>query len=145
MCAVSGSWVTGDGRLGLCRLYRIRAGQLPNEQLAHLREVAGDAVLLPGELVDLALGRDAAALSIGFDLGEQLLGLGLGLADDLVGVLLGVADQQPGVLVGVLAGLIGLGAGLGRVLTVENDDSVVVAFGSRNVQIMWPYAKLTKL
>ena len=35
--------------------------------------------------------------------------------------------------------------GLGRVLTVENDDAVVVAFGSRNVQIMWPYAKLTKL
>ena len=35
--------------------------------------------------------------------------------------------------------------GLGRVLAVENDDAVVVAFGSRNVQIMWPYAKLTKL
>jgi len=35
--------------------------------------------------------------------------------------------------------------GLGRVLVVENDDAVVVAFGSRNVRIMWPYAKLTKL
>ena len=30
--------------------------------------------------------------------------------------------------------------GLGRVLAVENDDAVVVAFGSRNVHIMWPYA-----
>jgi hypothetical protein len=35
--------------------------------------------------------------------------------------------------------------GLGRVLVVENDTAVVVAFGSRNVRIMWPYAKLTKL
>jgi len=57
--------------------------------------VGGDAVLLPGELVDLALGRSAAALGIGLDLREQLIGLGLGLTDDLVGVLLGVADQLP--------------------------------------------------
>ena len=35
--------------------------------------------------------------------------------------------------------------GLGRVLVVEDDTAVVVAFGSRNVRIMWPYAKLTKL
>lgn len=35
--------------------------------------------------------------------------------------------------------------GLGRVLLVEDDTAVVVAFGSRRVRIMWPYAKLTKL
>ena len=35
--------------------------------------------------------------------------------------------------------------GLGRVLLVEDDSALVVAFGSRRVRIMWPYAKLTKL
>ena len=35
--------------------------------------------------------------------------------------------------------------GLGRVQLVEDDTAVVVAFGSRQVRIMWPYAKLTKL
>src|SRR5260370_781584 len=75
--------VTGDGRFCLCRLHRIHAWQ----QLAHLRKVAGDAVLLAGELVDLAVGRSAAAFGISVDLGEQLLGLGLGPAGDLAGVL----------------------------------------------------------
>ena len=75
--------VAGYGRFRLCRLHRIHAWQ----QLAHLREVAGDAVLLPGEVVDLAVGSSAAASGIGVDLGEQLLGLGLGLAGDLVGIL----------------------------------------------------------
>ena len=89
--------VTSYGRFRLCRLHRIHAWQ----QLAHLREVAGDAVLLPGEVVDLAVGSSAAASGIGVDLGEQLLGLGLGLAGDLVGILFCVADQLPGVLVGV--------------------------------------------
>ena len=54
-------WVGGDGRVrgrGLgCGL--ARAGQLPAEELAHLRQVAGDAVLLPGQVVDLTLGRGA--------------------------------------------------------------------------------------
>ena len=36
--------------------------------------MAGDAVLLPGQLVDLALGRGAAAFGIGLDLGQQLVG-----------------------------------------------------------------------
>jgi hypothetical protein len=35
--------------------------------------------------------------------------------------------------------------GLGRVQLVEDDTAVVVAFGSRQVRIMWPYAKLTRL
>jgi hypothetical protein len=35
--------------------------------------------------------------------------------------------------------------GLGRVLQVEDDIAVIVAFGSRRVWITWPYAKLTKL
>ena len=35
--------------------------------------------------------------------------------------------------------------GLGRVQLVEDDTAVVVAFGSRQVRIMWPYSKLTKL
>ncbi len=35
--------------------------------------------------------------------------------------------------------------GLGRVLLVEDDAALVVAFGSRRARIMWPYAKLTKL
>lgn len=35
--------------------------------------------------------------------------------------------------------------GLGRVQLVEDDTAVVVAFGARQVRIMWPYAKLTKL
>src|SRR6202051_4705460 len=100
--------VTGYGRFRLCRLHGIHAWQ----QLAHLREVTGDAVLLPGEVVDLAVGRSAAAFGISVDLGEQLLGLGLGLAGDLVGVLFCVADHLPGVLVGVPASLVGLGAGL---------------------------------
>jgi hypothetical protein len=78
--------------------------------------VAGDAVLLPGQLVDLALGHGAAALGVGLDLREQLVGLGPGLADDLVGVLLGVADQLPRVRVGVAAGLIRLRRSLGRAL-----------------------------
>src|SRR3984893_10679215 len=100
--------VTGYGGFRLCRLHGIHAWQ----QLAHLREVTGDAVLLPGEVVDLAVGRSAAAFGISIDLGEQLLGLGLGLAGDLVGVLFCVADHLPGVLVGVPASLVGLGAGL---------------------------------
>jgi hypothetical protein len=35
--------------------------------------------------------------------------------------------------------------GLGRVLVVEDDAAVVVAFGSRRVRIISPYVKLTKL
>src|ERR1700728_3275401 len=35
--------------------------------------------------------------------------------------------------------------GLGRVLQVEDEVAVIVAFGSRRVWITWPYAKLTKL
>jgi hypothetical protein len=35
--------------------------------------------------------------------------------------------------------------GLGRVLQVEDDVAVIVAFGSRRMWIAWPYAKLTKL
>jgi hypothetical protein len=35
--------------------------------------------------------------------------------------------------------------GLGRVLVVEDDAAVVVAFGSRRVRIVSPYVKLTKL
>jgi hypothetical protein len=92
------------------------AGQLPAEELADLGQVRGDGVLLPGQLVDLALGRGAAALGVGLDLGEQLLGLGLGLGHDLVGVLLGVGHQLTGVRVGVAAGLVGLRRGLGRAL-----------------------------
>ena len=35
--------------------------------------------------------------------------------------------------------------GLGRVILVEDDEAVVVDFNSRQVRIMWPFAKLTKL
>jgi hypothetical protein len=35
--------------------------------------------------------------------------------------------------------------GLGRVVLVEDDEAVVVAFGSRQVWIMSPFTKLTKL
>jgi hypothetical protein len=35
--------------------------------------------------------------------------------------------------------------GLGRVILVEEDEAVVVDFGSRHVRIMWPFTKLTKL
>jgi hypothetical protein len=36
--------------------------------------------------------------------------------------------------------------GLGRVILVEEDDAaLIVGFGSRQVRIMWPFAKLTKL
>ena len=35
--------------------------------------------------------------------------------------------------------------GLGRVKMVEDDTAVIVAFGARQVRIMWPYTKLTKL
>src|SRR5690348_10114061 len=55
----------GDGRLGGRRRRRGGHGglaeparHLPAEQLADLRQVGGDAVLLPGQLVDLALGGD---------------------------------------------------------------------------------------
>ena len=107
--------VGGDGRLdrgGPCIAASMPAmpGHLPAEQLAHLGQVAGDAVLLPGELVDLALRGGPAAFGVGLGLGQQLVGLGLGLGDDLVGVLLRVADQLPGVLVGVAPGLVGLRA-----------------------------------
>jgi hypothetical protein len=35
--------------------------------------------------------------------------------------------------------------GLGRVIRVEDDAALVVDFGGRQVRIMSPYAKLTKL
>jgi hypothetical protein len=35
--------------------------------------------------------------------------------------------------------------GLGRVILVEDDEAVVVDFNSRQVRIMWPFSKLTKL
>jgi hypothetical protein len=35
--------------------------------------------------------------------------------------------------------------GLGRVIRVEDDTALVIAFGSRQVRILSPYAKLTKL
>ena len=35
--------------------------------------------------------------------------------------------------------------GLGRVILVEDDTALIVGFGSRQVRIMWPFAKLTKL
>ena len=35
--------------------------------------------------------------------------------------------------------------GLGRVIGVEDDTAVVIEFGSRQVRIMTPCAKLTKL
>jgi hypothetical protein len=35
--------------------------------------------------------------------------------------------------------------GLGRVVMVEDDEAVVVDFGSRQVRIMTPFTKLTKL
>jgi hypothetical protein len=35
--------------------------------------------------------------------------------------------------------------GLGRVILIEDDSALVVDFGSRQVRIMWPFAKLTKL
>ena len=74
--------------------------------------MAGDAVLLPGEVVDLALGRSAAAFGIGLDLGEQLPGLGLGLAAIWSAFFFALPTSCLGVVVGVPAGLVGLGAGL---------------------------------
>ena len=35
--------------------------------------------------------------------------------------------------------------GLGRVILIEDDSALVVDFGSCQVRIMWPFAKLTKL
>jgi hypothetical protein len=35
--------------------------------------------------------------------------------------------------------------GLGRVILVEDDTALIVGFGPRQVRIMWPFAKLTKL
>jgi hypothetical protein len=35
--------------------------------------------------------------------------------------------------------------GLGRVVLVEDDDAVIVCFGSRKVRIFSPFARLTKL
>ena len=35
--------------------------------------------------------------------------------------------------------------GLGRVVTVEDDTAVVVDFGTQQVRIATPFAKLTKL
>ncbi len=35
--------------------------------------------------------------------------------------------------------------GLGRVILVEDDTALIVGFGTRQVRIMWPFAKLTKL
>jgi hypothetical protein len=35
--------------------------------------------------------------------------------------------------------------GLGRVILVEDDEAVVVDFNPRQVRIMWPFAKMTKL
>ena len=35
--------------------------------------------------------------------------------------------------------------GLGRVILVEDDNALICCFGSRQVRIMWPFAKLTKL
>ncbi len=35
--------------------------------------------------------------------------------------------------------------GLGRVIRVEDDTALVIAFGTRQVRILSPYAKLTKL
>jgi len=35
--------------------------------------------------------------------------------------------------------------GLGSVVRVEEDDAVIVVFGSRKVRILSPFARLTKL
>jgi len=35
--------------------------------------------------------------------------------------------------------------GLGRVVLIEDDDAVIVEFGSRRVRILPPFARLTKL
>jgi hypothetical protein len=35
--------------------------------------------------------------------------------------------------------------GLGRVIRVEDDTALVIDFGSREVRVMSPFAKLTKL
>ena len=35
--------------------------------------------------------------------------------------------------------------GLGWVVQVEDDDAVIVGFGSRKVRILSPFARLTKL
>jgi hypothetical protein len=35
--------------------------------------------------------------------------------------------------------------GLGWIVQVEDDDAVVVDFGSRRVRILWPFTTLTKL
>jgi len=35
--------------------------------------------------------------------------------------------------------------GLGRVVLVEDDDAVIVSFGSRKVRVLSPFATLTKL
>jgi hypothetical protein len=85
---------------------------LAAEQLAQLGEVTGDRVLLPGEVVDLALGCDPGPFGLCLGLRQQLIGLGLGLGDDLIGVLLGVADELLAVLVSVATGLVRLGTGL---------------------------------
>ena len=61
--------------------------QLRAEQLADLGEVAGDALLLPGQLAELALGCGLEPIDLVVSAGPELIALRLGLGDDLVGVL----------------------------------------------------------
>src|SRR5215831_677812 len=100
--------------LGLERLGQAR--HLGAQQLADLGQVGGDAFLLPGQVVDLALCRDAVPLHLVLGVRRELIGLRLGLGDDLIGVLLGVGDQLLGVLLGLAPGVVRLRAGLGGAL-----------------------------
>src|SRR5579875_1936422 len=95
-----------DARLGRRRGQRLfhAHARAATEQLTELRQVAGDAVLLAGQLVHLTLSRCTVPLGLGLGVGQELVGLALGLGHDLVGVLLRVAHQGPGVLVGLAPG-----------------------------------------
>src|ERR1700730_11606235 len=65
------------------------------EQLADLGQVGGNALLLPRQVVALALCRGPVPFDLALGVGQELFGLAFRLSDDLVGVLLGVGDELP--------------------------------------------------
>jgi len=87
--------------------------QLRAEQLADLEQVAGDALFLPGQSAEFALGRGLEPLDLVLSVGQELVGLRLGLGDDLVGVLLGDGNELLGLLACLAQGLLRLRVGPG--------------------------------
>src|SRR6202035_476904 len=62
-------------------------GETPHlgaEQLADLGQVRGDALLLPRQVVDLALRRGPVPFDLALGVGQELFGLALRRSDDLI-------------------------------------------------------------